>query len=321
MRNHQIKKNAVTNYSFSWSLVKKALIACSLVSLLTACQTPSSSGSPSGGSSGSPLPSIPSGGSAGTPSSSDSQPPGTPPQGSESGSESSSESSSDGQAQGESGGQDGEQGEPPPGWEDDTSIADSDGESSNGEEGDVSFEESEADNSDVSFEEPDFSEDGGLTQEELEELERELNESLGDFDEDIQREKTYAEERANDSGDDDLPGGIGTFETYVEDAESGNSSSSQASSSEGGSESSSSSTAAASSESGEDAGDVSGDQTIAGQEIEGNNEEVIDLPEDIPEDISNDDIVARQIREAAENETNPELQEKLWAEYRKYKNQ
>jgi len=35
-----------------------------------------------------------------------------------------------------------------------------------------------------------------------------------------------------------------------------------------------------------------------------------------PED---DDIVARQLREAAENETDPELKEKLWKEYEEYK--
>lgn len=34
---------------------------------------------------------------------------------------------------------------------------------------------------------------------------------------------------------------------------------------------------------------------------------------------ADDDIVARQLREAAENETDPELKEKLWQEYRKYK--
>ncbi len=32
-----------------------------------------------------------------------------------------------------------------------------------------------------------------------------------------------------------------------------------------------------------------------------------------------DDIVARQIREAAEKETDPELKEKLWKEYEEYK--
>jgi hypothetical protein len=37
-------------------------------------------------------------------------------------------------------------------------------------------------------------------------------------------------------------------------------------------------------------------------------------------DGSDDDIVARQLREAAENESDPELRERLWEEYRAYKN-
>ncbi len=41
-------------------------------------------------------------------------------------------------------------------------------------------------------------------------------------------------------------------------------------------------------------------------------------PEDIPA-ANNDDAVAAQIRLAAENETDPEIREKLWNEYRKYK--
>jgi hypothetical protein len=41
-------------------------------------------------------------------------------------------------------------------------------------------------------------------------------------------------------------------------------------------------------------------------------------PPDIP-DGSDDDIVARQLREAAENETDPALRARLWEEYRKYK--
>ena len=37
-------------------------------------------------------------------------------------------------------------------------------------------------------------------------------------------------------------------------------------------------------------------------------------------DGNDDDIVARQLREAAENEQDPELRAKLWEEYRSYKN-
>ena len=36
-------------------------------------------------------------------------------------------------------------------------------------------------------------------------------------------------------------------------------------------------------------------------------------------DGSDDDIVARQLREAAMSEDDPELREKLWQEYRDYK--
>jgi len=36
-------------------------------------------------------------------------------------------------------------------------------------------------------------------------------------------------------------------------------------------------------------------------------------------DTRDDDVVARQLREAAEKETDPELKKKLWEEYRKYK--
>ena len=43
-----------------------------------------------------------------------------------------------------------------------------------------------------------------------------------------------------------------------------------------------------------------------------------DVPSDIP-DGRDDDIVARELREAAMKETDPELRERLWEEYRKYK--
>ena len=43
-----------------------------------------------------------------------------------------------------------------------------------------------------------------------------------------------------------------------------------------------------------------------------------DIPPDIP-DGSDDDVVARQLREAAMKETDPKLRARLWDEYRKYK--
>ena len=45
-------------------------------------------------------------------------------------------------------------------------------------------------------------------------------------------------------------------------------------------------------------------------------------PSHVPADVGNgndDDVVARQLREAAMKEKDPQLQEKLWQEYRDYK--
>jgi len=47
------------------------------------------------------------------------------------------------------------------------------------------------------------------------------------------------------------------------------------------------------------------------------NQAAFPVPEDIPSG-NDDDVVARQLREAAQNEPDPELREKLWDEYRKY---
>ena len=73
--------------------------------------------------------------------------------------------------------------------------------------------------------------------------------------------------------------------------------------------------------------------TVAGSELpEGDEESIVlvgtgeqmatagalPIPEDIPPP-QGDDIVAQQLREAAMIEKNPELQEKLWEEYRRYK--
>jgi len=48
--------------------------------------------------------------------------------------------------------------------------------------------------------------------------------------------------------------------------------------------------------------------------------DIIPIPEDI-DDGQGDDIVLRQIRDAASKERDPDLREKLWDEYRRIKNQ
>jgi hypothetical protein len=64
------------------------------------------------------------------------------------------------------------------------------------------------------------------------------------------------------------------------------------------------------------AGQPGGYQPGGAEGAEG--EETEQVPDDIP-DGQDDDIVARQLRELAENETDPELKERFWDEYRKYK--
>ena len=63
-----------------------------------------------------------------------------------------------------------------------------------------------------------------------------------------------------------------------------------------------------------------GDGAMVGQGAAGGKQQTVaqGQPPDIP-DGSDDDVVARQLREAAEKETDPELRKKLWEEYRKYK--
>lgn len=70
----------------------------------------------------------------------------------------------------------------------------------------------------------------------------------------------------------------------------------------------------------ESAADESGGRTVSGQGGLGGRPRpgAQGAPPDVA-DASGDDVVARQLREAAEKEQDPELKEKLWEEYRKYK--
>lgn len=277
-----------------------------LIFVLSGCQS-NPFGVPGGVPGGTPLPSIPSGGgSAGTPGSDSPSP--MPPGSSGSDSESGSEPSPEAGGQ-ESGSEN--SAETSPSWEEE-------GEGSGGSDEEITFEESEQD--EVTFEEPEFEDNGGLTEEELEELEKELNESLGDFDEEIQREKTFAEERANENTDDGPLGGVGVFETY-EDKSARNSQSSQSAANSANSSTESSADSDSEGSAANNAGTVTGNQSTNSQGIGEEIEEQKSVSVDLPDEADSDDIVARQIREAAESETDPELKEKLWVEYRKYKNQ
>jgi len=67
-------------------------------------------------------------------------------------------------------------------------------------------------------------------------------------------------------------------------------------------------------------GSGAGDQATANEKSDRDGGQVVELPDDIPIDGSGDDVVGRQIREAAISmqESNPEAAEKLWDEYRKH---
>jgi len=323
--------------SFKGSIMPplKVLMLLGFAAFIAACTTPPGGGSGSPSTPGSPLPTPPSGG--GAPSPPGQQPPTPPspsPSSGDSGDSDPSFETPDGKpadaseskegAEGEQGAESADGGEadsPPPEWEDDETADEPEEPNEDG----VTFEDPPkggAEQADPNFEEPDFESQGGLTEQELEELEKELDETLGDFDEEIEREQTYAEERANENASEETLGNVGTFEDYSEEDDGnakgkGRSQSSAASSSD-------------SSQSGEGGeGGAGGAGGEGGTKRQGNNpaqdvaddqERVKDEP-DVVDNRANDDIVARQIREAAEQETDPELKKKLWEEYRNYKRQ
>jgi hypothetical protein len=62
------------------------------------------------------------------------------------------------------------------------------------------------------------------------------------------------------------------------------------------------------------AGDLKSDKSGGGANASGNGAVAADIP-----DGNDDDVVARRLRKAAEQETDPELKDKLWKEYVEYK--
>ena len=134
-----------------------------------------------------------------------------------------------------------------------------------------------------------------------------FNESLGEFDEKLLREQDRvkaARPRTASSGSggggasgeagDGSGGESGQTGAEGEDAEEGRQSSQQG------------------------AGEAGREQTADGARGRPPGGNQSSAPDDIP-DGSDDDVIARQIREAAEKETDPELKKKLWEEYMRYK--
>ena len=166
----------------------------------------------------------------------------------------------------------------------------------------------------------DISTESELTPEEqIAALDSLLNAGLGEYDEKLLREQERIKAQApnnNSAGGGDGAGGSG--DGSEGDGSEGEGSEGEGSEGESEGEGQNAEGSAGDTREGEGA---SGQQqggpadSSSGSTPDGNDS---DRPTDIP-DGSNDDVVARQLREAAEKETDPELKAKLWEEYRRYK--
>ena len=133
-----------------------------------------------------------------------------------------------------------------------------------------------------------------------------FNDSLGDFDEKLLREQDRVKARKpmGASGNPAAGGGM-----------SGGPDGGSAGESEWASEDDSPVEGA---QEGQQSDQQGSDQTTSGARGSSSRGKQSTAPADIP-DGSDDDVIARQLREAAEKEVDPELKKKLWEEYRRYK--
>ena len=146
------------------------------------------------------------------------------------------------------------------------------------------------------------------SEEQVAALDEMLMAGLGEYDERLLREqeRIKAATPNNNSGSGDGMGGDGEG-----DSENG------AEGETGGQVRNSGGAAGDNSEAGSTGGQPRGG-AVDSSEGSGDSGDDSDRPADIG-DGSDDDVVARQLREAAEKETDPELKAKLWEEYRRYK--
>jgi len=135
-----------------------------------------------------------------------------------------------------------------------------------------------------------------------------LNGSLGEFDERLLREQDRVKARATPSDN----GGGGGGNSGAANNATGEGQTDQAESDAQGAEQSG--------ESSQTAGQAgqSGDRNRKGTNGQATPGNRAGTPDDIP-DGRDDDVVARQLREAAEKEQDPQLKARLWDEYRRYK--
>ena len=153
-------------------------------------------------------------------------------------------------------------------------------------------------------------------EEELEEMYKALNDSIGRYERCFNRSSTAASATESGSGEGQAAGEDHTAETEQAAKDSEGAETEQAAKDSEGAElesvasSSISGTEAPQGTEGQTGADISKQGPAAGNGLP---------PADIPP-TDNDAYIAAQLREAAEAETDPELKAELWKEYRKYKN-
>ena len=157
------------------------------------------------------------------------------------------------------------------------------------------------------------------TKEEISELDRQLNASLGEFDEMLLKEQERIaahQPRQRESGGQASSGGsAGGY--GGQQGEQGKSSTAGAAGGRASGKQQKPGQTSATSGQGQNGRPATSGATAAGSHGQAQSGSINGPGGDRLH--ADDDIVARQLREAAEKETDPELKEKLWQEYRKYK--
>ena len=163
------------------------------------------------------------------------------------------------------------------------------------------------------------------------EIEKKLNQSLQEFDGALLREKELLREKRPEGAQASNAGGAQNNKKGGNGKGGGSGKSGGKDGQSEGAESNGDQNADASSEGNSAQSGRTGKDSVRGKQGTGKSKEKgsavkgagsgkgsAEIPPDIPNG-RNDDIVARQLREAAMKEKDPALREKLWEEYRKYK--
>jgi hypothetical protein len=156
-------------------------------------------------------------------------------------------------------------------------------------------------------------------EEQVASLDEMLMKGLGEYDERLLREqeRIKAATPNDNSGSGGDGGGMGGEGGGAGGAGDGDGSDNPDGEADGQNGSNSGGAAGNSSETGTTGGQPEGG-AVDSSEVSGDTGSDSEQPDDVG-DGSDDDVVARQLREAAEKETDPELKAKLWEEYRRYK--